>query len=182
MNQDFLFGHVVLVQVPVWALATGLFLLCIGAVHLMRGWFEGFPYNVASSSEIGDAALAGVVLIGATVIQRNSALPESISNLRFHAIAGGIALAAGCYFLYMSRDSQGKFVQWADLYHNIAIAPVIAYLMVITAPVIFLRGTFVEKCAMVGFGFVWVLCVVFDAHTGRLDQRTWVEKQGVKLQ
>ncbi len=169
-------------EVPVWVMVLALYIIWIGMVYILRDIFEGFPYNVAYSSQIGDMALVGVVLIGATVYQRAGGSADRYSeSVAFYGSLMA-AVFATAYFL-CAAPGGWKHMAIADQYHHFVVAPTLVF-YVISSLVIVNKDAKNPEESMGCYVLlvIWLMCVCFDALHGRLDQRTWVGKQGVKLE
>jgi hypothetical protein len=174
MNTQFVGSHYVLSVLPVWASALIFYGVTMGVIYVTRDIFEGLPYQVAYSAQFGDTALAGAVLIAATILQRGHSLPVWLSNGYFHLLAAVIGVSVGIAWWSLDRPSH-----WADSYHHLFIAPLIVYLAITLVPVVLLNGTKVEKYFVVCFAVLWATLVVYDIKHDRTNQRQWLQDRGI---
>jgi hypothetical protein len=61
-----------------------------------------------------------------------------------------------------------------DTYHNLFIVPLLIFLLATMLPVTFYYGTWFEVSSTVFFGVLWLVLMLFDWRTGRLDQPEWM--------
>ena len=180
MPQEYVGIYYVLANLPIWATALILYFGTLGAIHVGRDYFEGLPYQVSYSAQLGDVALFIVVLIAAGILQRSSAeiplwlqMPEAHGAILVGSFLIGIIV---CVVTLKSRSGH-----YMDIYHDVVIAPVILYLAITLLPVIFLSGTAGEIDATINLALFWSCLVVFDIRNNRMDQRTWLKNNGVTL-
>src|ERR1035438_10568849 len=95
MANRFVGSHYVLSRLPIWASALLFLGVTLGVIYVARDAFEGLPYQVAYSAQFGDSALAGAVLIGATVLRRHDPLPWQITSGYFHLLAAIVSVGFG---------------------------------------------------------------------------------------
>jgi hypothetical protein len=158
---------------PLWLMFAVLYVLCIAILHIGRWAFEGHAYNTSFASEYGDIALITIILIGATVLKGQSSVSGVLGFLVFQGTVAGMCLIAGLYSNYFLNAKEVM-----DIYHNMIVLPLLAYLLLTTVPVIFKYGTPLEKTAVVILIVIWALLGYYDIATGRLDQRTWLHNHG----
>ncbi len=169
MNSNLVGSHWVLATLPIWATAFILYMVTIGVIFVIRDRCEGLFYNTSYSAMIGDGALIVAALMAAEILKRGGvSMPEWLQNQRYHAGAGLAGLMLGVIWLTLDRPEQ-----WGDRYHHAIIAPVLLYLVITLLPVIFRNGSKNEKLATVFLVAVWVVLVVYDKKTKRLDQRNY---------
>lgn len=173
--------HAFLAWCPIWALALILYFAFDVVMHVGRDRLEGLGYQVAYCAKIGDAGLMGAVLIAATILQRgNVVLPAGFVHLRNHLYLIMGLLMLGWWVNEFTRGARSA--QKMDKYHDMVIAPFIAYCGVTLVPVIIRGGTFREKFAVLLLVLLWVLTLVVDIWEKRLDQRTWLRDHlGLRL-
>ena len=176
MSTQFSGSHYVLSGLPIWASALILYGVTTGVIYVARDFFEGLPYQVAYSAQIGDSALIGAVLIAATILQRGDPLPLWLSSGSFHLLAAIVSVSFGITWWALDRPSH-----WGDIYHHLFVAPLIFYLGVTLLPVILINGTKVEKLSVLCFALIWVTLVAFDLKHGRMNQRQWLQNRGVQF-
>lgn len=157
---------------PIWVIAMFLYGMS-SVIYVARDIFEGMPYQVAYSAQIGDAALFCVVLLAAGILQRGIVRIPYV--LRWQTTQVGIFVASfclgavACITTLASRSGQG-----ADIYHDLWVAPLIMYFAATLLPIIFLNGTRVEKVATVCSIFLWAGLVFYDIDHNRINQRQWL--------
>ena len=163
-------SYYVLYTLPIWATALILYVVTLGVLFVLRDRCEGLFYNTSYSAMIGDGALLVVVLMAAGILQRGGILlPEWIKREQFfHVAAAAIGICLGVIWLTLDKPKQ-----WGDRYHHAVIAPLLCYLGITLVPVIYLNGTLAEWNSMIGLVLVWIVLVIYDARTHRLDQRRY---------
>ncbi len=104
-------------------------------------------------------------MIGVTVLRHES----FIANLHSE-----IVLAVLCLFIGIASNYFLNAKEVMDIYHNIVVLPLLAYLLITILPVIFEHGTATEKTTVVILVAIWALLLWYDMATGRLDQQRWL--------
>jgi hypothetical protein len=176
MNTQFVGSHYVLSELPIWASSIILYTVTMGVIYVTRDFFEGLPYQVAYSAQFGDAALAGAVLIAATILRRGNPMPWMFSSGYFHILAALVSMGFGITWWSLDRPAH-----WGDIYHHLFIAPLICYLAITLSPVILINGTKLEKFCAFCLVLVWITLVAFDIKYERMNQRQWLQSHGVTL-
>jgi hypothetical protein len=174
MSTQFVGSHYVLSGLPIWASALIFYGVTMGVIYVARDIFEGLPYQVAYSVQFGDTALAGAVLIAATILHRGDPLPWRLSSGYFHILAAIVSVGFGITWWSLDRPSH-----WGDIYHHLFVAPLIFYLAITLLPVILINGTKVEKFSVLCFALLWATLVAFDLKHERMNQRQWLQSHGV---
>ena len=144
-----------------------------GYLLLMGGrWvFEGRPYNVARSADVGDFALTAFVTLAANVIQRPSFHPASwMESGAFHWIVVCTSILVIIYFLLQ------KPRYTMDVFHAVILAPLLFYFIVITAPIYWCYASWTEKIIGLFLLLIWVALVIYDTKADRMDQRRWIAR------
>lgn len=170
-----------LANCPIWATAMILYFSTLGVIHVGRDYFEGIPYQVAYSAQFGDTLLFGAVLIAATILQQRDGADIP---LWFQGLGTQILVLGGCFllgFVVCIVTLKTRSGQKMDMFHDIAMGPVILFLAITLLPVIWNNGTVVEISATAGFILVWAGLTVFDIKHERMDQRKWLQSHGVTL-
>ncbi len=171
--------HNALYQLPIWGLALLLYLLTGFVVDAGRETLEGFSYNVSHAARYGDIGLIVVILIAVTVLKRVQILPSWLTSDLYHLCLAFVCLAIGVIIeAGVLASSNWQLGQAVDVYHNLAIVPLFLYLLAILLPITYLYGNSNEKTATILLLLLWLALVIYDAGTGRLSQREWLEKQG----
>ena len=176
MNTQFVGSHYVLAAMPIWASSLVLYGATLGVIFVVRDIFEGMPYQVAYSAQIGDALLVGAVLVAATILQRGEVMPSWLSSWLFHLPAALISVGLGLTWWWLDRPAH-----WGDVYHHLCVAPLFMYLAITLLPVILTKGTRVEILFVTCFVLVWASLMVFDVRHERMNQRQWLQDHGVTL-
>jgi hypothetical protein len=160
-------------QVPVWATALILLTLCINILFPGRDKFEGLAYNISYASQIGDASLITCILISATVLQRMQAVPEMVHSSYFQTsiITLSIAWPIAWIYLALFRSRQDTVM---DKYHHLVIVPLLAYPFLALLPVTCYYGSSFELISFWLLFSSWVILVIYDGRTGRLQQTKYV--------
>jgi hypothetical protein len=176
LNTQFVGSHYALSELPIWASGIILYAVTMGVIYVARDTFEGLPYQVAYSAQFGDAALAGAVLIAATILHRGSPLPLMLSSGYFHVLAALVSV--GCGIMWWSLD---RPAQWGDIYHHLFVAPLFFYLATTLLPVILINGTKGEKVCVLCLVLLGAALVAFDFKHERMNQRQWLQGRGVQF-
>lgn len=176
MLENLNFGYYLLASYPIWHSAFALIIFGCVSVYVVRAIFEGFAYNVSWCSICGNPALIVVILIGATVLQREGVSSEFLRSMTFHLECGLASIAVGVFLLAKVRIQQGWFGEWLDMFNNGIFVPVMLYAISTTLPIILKYGTETEINYTKILLILWFLLLCFDGFTGRLDQRPWMEK------
>ncbi|MBI3888508.1 hypothetical protein HY311_01810 [Candidatus Nomurabacteria bacterium] len=161
-------SYYVLATLPIWVTALLLYVLTMGVLFVLRDRCEGLYYNTSYSAVIGDGALIVIVLMAAGILQRVHAVPAWVQDERFHFVVATLSICFGVSWWRQDRPRQ-----WADKYHHLFIAPLLAYCLVTLLPVVWGKGTKVEITATGCLFLVWLVFVIYDAATYRLDQRNY---------
>jgi hypothetical protein len=159
---------------PVSLAAMFLFLATISLIWILRDTYEGFGYNVAWSSQIGDVALIGCILVGMEVLQSEHRAPPLLAPASVQVGAVFAAIGFGMVWYKVDRPSE-----WGDMYHHTVVAPIFAVLLLLTVPVVFAFGSFWQCLAVAAMLGLWAALVVIDLGAGRMDQRRWLQKRGI---
>jgi hypothetical protein len=153
--------------------------LCIDILYFGRERFEGFPYNICWSSQYGDRALIGCVLIGTTVLQRSLSVPvwsaDGDNQCMLLVVSGSIAVIWNTIVLAKSGFRLGTTM---DTYHNFFIVPLFVFLLGTMLPVTFQFGSATEKIMTASFVLFWIAMVWCDLKTKRLNQPKWLIDNG----
>lgn len=108
----------VLAVLPIWATALVLITLLLVAMFVGRDYFEGMPYQVSYSAQIGDAGLFIVVLIAAGILQQGDLyVPRWLMSAQIHLAMVLVVFALG---LIVNESRHGKEM---DTYHDVVIVP-----------------------------------------------------------
>ena len=180
MHSNLVWGYWLLVELPVWVIATLFMFLSVGILHIGRLKLEGIPYNVALSSEVGDLFLVGVITIAATAIQRNpSGLPELLAGRHeLHLAIMAVAYGVGVYLL-VTKWTTPSGTEGMDRYHHVFVLPTLAYFVAISFLALLFSGRWYELFIAVVFVGVWAYLFNFDDKHGLLDQRPYLEQRGI---
>ncbi|MCX6752215.1 MAG: hypothetical protein NTZ87_01810 [Candidatus Nomurabacteria bacterium] len=168
MSTNYIGGYWILSVLPIWATAFILYMMTMGVIFILRDRYEGLFYNTSYSAMIGDGALLVVVLMAAGILQRGETLiPTLLQSGRNHYVVAVWGFSFGVLCWWLSSDPK----QWADIWHNLVIVPLLFYLGIILLPVIFKNGTRAEVVATLFFIVIWIALVGYDKVTQRLNQR-----------
>ena len=148
MKRNLVGSHRVLTWLPLWLTMWILFMSTIGMMFLSRDMSEGLFYNTSYSAMLGDGALLAAVLMAAEMLRKGVLPPLWSRGRRFHFGAVVVAVLFG--FMWWAHD---RPQQWADCYHHLVIAPLIAYLAITLLPIILAEGTRLELVAI--FAWFW---------------------------
>lgn len=175
-------GYRILRQRELWESLLVIYFIDIGILPLGRAILEGFPYDVSLSSVYGNFCLIVAILIGATVIKRQTEPFGWINTAKFDLIFVPSALVTGVLSeLTVLANSNWKPGQVTDMFHNLVIIPFFAYMLATTLPVIRYKGTKKEQIVALGCLLVWAVLFIIDFLTGRLFQRAWMSLHGVTM-
>ncbi len=173
-----------LAEAPIWLTSEIANFFFISILFMIRDKCEKISYNISLSSQQGDLALIGVVLIAQTIIQRDPSINFVLLNtnyLQASLAAVFVIIAILNQTLIMSKNKM-KFGTEADTYHNIIIVPALLFLLTVSIPVILLSGTLFEIEALIFCLAVWVTGLIYDIVDGRLDQPKWLmERRGIDV-
>lgn len=171
-------GLYILAHTPLWVIALVLMVLLHVIPFVGRDYLEGLPYQVSYSAHVGEGGLFIVVLIAATILQRQGTMiPVWLASIPLHIILAVAVIALGALASIATLKSRsGKLV---DVYHDLVIAPLFLYLAVTLLPIIYANGTSVEFLTTVCLVVVWVVLVMFDITFHRMNQRAWLMDKGV---
>ena len=163
----------ILASIPLWALAPVFYLLTIGVIWVLRDWQEGLAYNVARSSQLGDAALFTIILMAVALLQDGRPVPPALNTWAMQV--GILVIAAAVGYIWIKLDPTHR---WGDRYHHLFVAPLLVYLGVNAAIIIFGAPPAYKVTAITLFA-VWALLVLSDFAERRIDQRTYLQQQGI---
>ena len=172
-------------RTPIWLTALIFFAISFGAINELRDQLEGLPYQVARSAIYGDAGLFIGVLIAQTIIKRRAQGHFIILSRRLDSWRTQAVIIVACFWLGFMADIltlKSRSGQVADVYHDVVLAPVILFLVIMLLPVIFKNGRQHEKAAIVLIAAFYFGMVGLDISQSRLDQRSWLMRHGVTLQ
>ncbi len=160
----------ILLSLPIWTTAMILFFSTIGVMHVGCVFFEGAPYQVSPSGEFCNALILGVVLLAGGILQsRSVVIPEWLQGNTNHLVILAVCEFVGIRVSYGTAE-RGP-AQLMDKYHNVIIAPAIAYLAITLLPVIYINGTTIEKTATIGAMLIWLTLTVFEDKINRMNLR-----------
>ena len=146
-----------------------------------RGIFEGFEYQVSRSAMPGDLFLVTVVLFAMDLLKRASfVLAIFDHHLWLQWTVLFIAFIFGVCFSVKTLDARDG--QLMDVYHDIVIVPLFLSLAIFLLPVIFMNGKVIDIIFSLCLILLWLLLLMFDLDSGRLNQREWLrEHYGVRF-
>jgi len=170
-------GYKLLFATPFWVVALFLDFFVIDILFIGREKFEGYPYNISWSSQYGDRALIGCILLGDCVLQQKGMPPALGGSYSTICLIVGVSAGLIDSVVVLWRD-HWKFGTNMDTYHNIVIVSLLVYILGLTVPVIFMAGTLSEKLAAVVLSLIWVATFVYDVKTGRINQPKWHHDNG----
>lgn len=165
----------VLMSVPLWIQAPVYYLLSIGIIWMLRDYQEGVAYNVARSSQFGDAALFTIILMAVNMLQDGRPVPGPLNLALMQALLLIIAVLVGVIWYFWFDPTP----RWGDKYHHLVVAPMLVYLGINAAVIIVYAGKGWEISVAIALLSVWGVLVDLDVNTGRLNQRQWLKEQGV---
>ncbi len=164
-------------QLPIWASSLILYVLMIGIIPVGRYVFDGYFYNVAWSSKLGDVFLIGCIAIGKSILQEQGVKTEAFTTTGYHLALAVVSVTIG---ILVQMNLKQKRVM--DRYHALFVVPVFLYFgLSVVVPLNFMQGTAFQKWLTVALALAWLALVAFDGITGRLDQEAWLRKKGIKL-
>lgn len=179
MAQEYIGSQSILSQTNPWLTGIALYLCTVTIGLLGRKIFEGLAYNVSYSSKYGDAALVMCIVIAARILQREPSLPDWLVSRNFHVICAVISvvigLAVGGLAIVQTTWAQSQII---DMCHNFLVVPFFLYTLSTMLPVTYWQGTTYEKIVTLACLVTWLALVWYDAHNGRLDQRSWLRAHG----
>jgi hypothetical protein len=157
-----------------------MLMLLMSSLLVGRGILEGLPYNIASSSFLGENVLfITVVLVAITVLQRSYkpgefGVPYWFCSSRVQVLIYLVCL--GLCFLVSTHTIDLRSGRWMDVYHDLAIAPLVMFLLIILLPVIYKNGTMTEKKVTLCLLLLWGSLFGLDMATGMLAQCRWLQE------
>ncbi|KKP87388.1 MAG: hypothetical protein UR90_C0007G0026 [Parcubacteria group bacterium GW2011_GWC1_35_8] len=163
-------------QFPCW-LTIMMLMLLMASLLVGRGILDGLPYNIASSSFLGENVLfITVVLIAITVLQRPGkfGVPHWFCSSRVQVLIYLVCL--GLCFLVSTHTIDLRSGRWMDVYHDLAIAPLVVFLLIILLPVIYKNGTGTENKVTLCLLLLWGSLFGLDMATGMLAQCRWLQE------
>jgi len=167
----------ILAFTPWWILAPLVYFLTIGAIWALRDYQEGLGYNVARSSQFGDAMLFTIILMAVSMLQEGRPVPAALNLWVTQLSLLVIAVAVG--YIWIKLDPTHR---WGDRYHHMFVAPLLVYLGVNAAIIILYAGAGWEMLVATVLFLVWVGLVGWDFGSKRIDQRTYMKNElGVVL-
>ena len=162
---------------PIWFLFASLYFICIDVITIGREKLEGLAYNIAWSGKYGDLALITVIAICATIVQRVRVSDSWFNSWRYQMIC----LVTGLVIGALVNRSMLPSLHAMDIYHNMIVVPILFFSLATLVPVLFAYGRIGEKQIAVVLLSVWLGLVIADHVTGRIDQRKWLERNGIYL-
>jgi hypothetical protein len=161
-------------------LGITLYLGCVVAIRVIRDFTEGLGYNIARSSEYGDVALIGFILIGVHILQRGGQLTDWYYSVECLVvlIVAGIAIMAVFWVLWWRSGDRFTI---ADAYHHTIVAPLFGGLIAIAMQFIVQHGSVLQQGAACALAILWFGFVVWDYNTGRMAQWKWLEEHGFRF-
>jgi hypothetical protein len=173
----------VLASLPTWEVAAIFIFVVLVPMFVGRDYFEGVPYQVSYSAQLGDAGLFVVVLIAADILHRSGAqIPagEGVTETQeMHFIVWLFSFVICSQLSRVTlKKRSGKLM---DIYHDVVIVPLFIYLAFTLLPVIYSYGTWVEQVATACFALLWLALVFFDTKYKRMNQREWLKARGLRF-
>ncbi len=165
---DLSWGHWFLTLLPWYAYMAFFvagYLLLLGG----RWLFEGRPYNVARSADVGGMFLTLFVCVAARIIQRNNFnATQWMESGIFNWVVVSLSIFVVRYFL------RQKLKYTMDFFYAIIIAPLFFYFIITSIPIYWFYGNAVDCLGGIFQLIGWLLCVIYDTRTHRMDQRRWI--------
>ena len=159
-----------------------LFMLTFGAMFVGRHYFEGVPYQVSYSAHIGDAGLLAVILVAAEILKRTG-VPNAdwIGNATSvnNTVVFSSLVVLGVIVALTTKKMRSAEVM--DYYHDVVIAPVVAYCALTLLPVIFGAGSSSDCEFTFGLIVFWAICVEYDIREDRMNQRRLLTRLGLRF-
>jgi hypothetical protein len=165
---------------PIWVIAITLWICTDGAIHLLRDKLEGLGYQVSYSAKFGDAALIAAILIAATILQRGGThIPIVLNDAFTQEICLLVCFGLGASISFITFGMRSVHV--ADIYHDVVIAPTIAFCAVILLPVVWYNAMLYESLTIAFAIFFWGQMVWIDVKDDRINQRQWLIRHGFPI-
>jgi len=162
---------------PLWGLFLLLISLAISVLLITRGKWEKVNYNFSICSSIGDSFLIAAILMATEILKRDGVVPEFCNLPEYQLAWLIISIMAGLTLAARGHLISGKWGKGTDLYHNLFIVPMFIFLLATTYPITYYQGSPQEKLSALLLLIAWLLTLLFDLATGRLDQRSWARKK-----
>ena len=163
---------------PIWVTIVSLWILCILVLPIGRKYYEGFPYNISTASAYGDVALIFCVMISAVILHRQEAPRWLASNAYQIGFLVICVIGGPLYHTLIRVISSWEPQTEMDTYHNVFIVPLLVYSMITAAPLNLSVGTSLERYGTILLGGIWIVSMIIDYKTGRLQQTEWLKKHG----
>lgn len=170
------------IAVPMWLWPFLFYVLIVTPIQSLREHAEGVAYDTSTASRLGDAALLTIPLIGIYLVQGEYCEPGA--NKPAFVWAGWyqlgtavIAIGVGLIWRYIIDPNARP----GDAYHHLVVAPLILYLLALFVPIVWASASKTQFHTAAVMAGVWLFCLIYDAGRGRLNQRAWLEKRGIKL-
>jgi len=165
-------------NIPPFVVGMALVLICILVLLPIRERLEGLGYNNSYSSQLGDWFLAMAIEIGRyTLVDIGRTLPFLNSTISQLIVGVGAILVGISWQCIVTRKGPTTFT---DAYHNVIIVPIFVGLATLLLPIAFWYGSVSEKTWVSACLLIWVILVIYDACTGRLDQSKYLVENGIK--
>jgi len=171
MNYEGVFA--LLTAVPVWLITLCICVICQTVGFVLADRSVGLSFNVSYASVIGDLCLNIIILIGATVLQRNAPLPAGFGSGP-QVLWLVVCITVGIVFANMTAPLPNMILP--DRYHNLVVVPVYLFLIPLMVLTILHNGTRSEIVVCCTLIAVWGLFFWFDFSHERLNQPEYIIK------
>jgi hypothetical protein len=165
---------------PVWAFGA-ILVLVVGLIPFGRGVFEGFEYQVSRSAMPGYLFLISIAMFAANFLKKPAFVPTIFDHhLWLQWTVLFLAFIFGVCFSVKTLDARDG--QFMDVYHDLVVVPIFLSLAIFLLPVIFMNGKVIDIIFSLCLILLWLLLLMFDLDSGRLNQREWLrEHYGVRF-
>ena len=157
-------------QFPIFVYIV-IYVLFYSILLVGRWMFEGRAYDVALSSKYGDMALGAFVVYAASMIkQQDFQTKEFMQDPGFHWIVVIVSIVITLIYIIITKPAREM-----DIWHGIITVPLFLYLIGTIAPVYYYASSS-ELALGVLLIAIWIILVIYDVLSGRMDQRKWIHK------
>jgi len=169
-----------LARVPMWATVFVALVVGMAIPFVIADRTSGLFFNFSYSGMIGDICLLTVVLIGATVIQREVPIPSWFAGMWPQIIWFAACIAVGVFLVTVATP--WPIATWPDRYHNAVTVSLFLFLVPLMALAILYGGNRTETTVALLLIAIWGGLVVYDFKNDRMDQPARLERLfGLKL-
>lgn len=162
-----------LTVMPWWLLIVTLVMGTSGIIYLIRLTWEGWVPDKSRASMPGDMFLAVYCGIIAWICQQKIT-QGWLTNIYWHRGIAALCVLAGLMAMYSGMTQSAASRRWtlrpANIYHNLIVIPLFAYIIVSMAPILWAPGHTFPKIGALACLLVWVGLLIWDIQHDNLVQ------------